>query len=153
MPFKTIPKIVSGRAGIKELRGKEIMALLMMDLEPASKLSKYKFKIEPSIFRALEFKNLTEMSRATGWRWKKKQAFKTDDKDKLLFRYYNFLSKSTCIREQIYIDTYHRKFKDKFEHDDAFVKVVIDSVSKDSKEKKRLYKKYKIKEVKQQSLW
>jgi len=156
MPFKTIPNIVKGKGCEEDLRGKEIIAHLMMNIDFASEIDKYKFKIDPDIYRKLIFVKLRSMNHPQYWKWAKKVKVKLDLYDKLIEEVKQYLAIDLRISIAEF-DDIKSIIKSNVETDNQYRKYVVDKIIingdiQDTKKRDKLYKKYSVKQE-QQSLF
>ena len=124
MPFKTIPKIIRGQGCSNDLKGKEILAHLMMDINKASNIDKYKFTINNNIYTHLLYKKLTEMKKPIGWKWKKASKQKKDKYDKLFDEYLPLLSQEMLMPIHEIQSSQYDKMTRKMLDDDNFREIV-----------------------------
>lgn len=157
VPFKTIPRIINGRGSPSDLKGKEVLAHLMLDIDSASDIDKYKFSINPKIYNHLLYKKLTEMLRPTGWRWKKASKKKKDKYDKLMDEYLPLLSQEVSMpAHEIRSSKYDIILRKMLDNDDFREEVVNKMLAyndvQDTKKIDKYRKKYDIK-IKQKTLF
>ena len=154
--FKTIPKIVKGSGTSEDLRGKEVVAHLMMRNDLASEIDRYKFKIDADIYRKLMFTKLREMKHPQYWLWKKQAKVKLDLYDKLFDLTKQYIAIDLCMSISE-LEKCRAIIKQQIESDNKYRKYVVDKIIENDdiqevKKKDKLYKKYNVKQE-QQSLF
>jgi len=157
MVFKLIPRIIRGQGVPTDLKGKEVLAHLMMDIDPASDIDKYKFTINSKFFMYLLYKKLTEMPKPIGWQWKKASKKKKDKYDKLMDEYLPLFSQEISMPTHEILSSKYDIILRKMLDDNDFRADVVDKMLayndvQDIKKIDRYKKKYNI-EIKQKTLF
>lgn len=157
MPFKTMPKIIRGQGNVDQLKGKEVLAHLMLDIEKASDIDKYKFTINSKLYTYILYKKLIEMPKAIGWQWKKSAKVKKDKYDKLIDEYLPLLSQETLTPiHEVKASGYDKIAREMMNDDKLREEIILKMIDfKDihgTKKIDRYKKKYDI-VIKQKTLW
>jgi hypothetical protein len=150
MPFKTVPKIIYGKGSPSDLKGKEIVAHLMMRSDLAVEVDKYKFKINSELYLYLLYKKLTQMSKSEGWKWKKQAKEKQDKYDKLIAEYMPLLSKKVLIPKRDLLHWEYHKILRNLADNEANRREIVEEVMDaneiiESKKRDKFMKKYDVK--------
>ncbi len=89
MPFNTLKAILSGKAKLEDVKGKEYIMVKLIsfgDVEKADKINRYLWKIDTEIVDGLIYLEASELKRFP--RWLKKDKRKNDLIDELLVKYF-----------------------------------------------------------------